>query len=251
MAKPLHQIPEPAASVAGRNNRTIISGLRRAISLWRPRGARETGIATISRFAHRVMGADGQAYTADELAILSAITHTRTAVEGDPSGTPSVAASATLDPGGEGTDNSFVVTAVVSGSAGNDISVEIETPADQSTTTVSVVGAAITITPGTKARMLPDGFSDNTPIPYYDDISGKPAFTSNGEEPGFIGQSFAAWDNSSGLWYAHDGSTDDEWTSDEDVDRPDLVETWTPSGSAPPFNGFSALTSTAQQAIDA
>lgn len=62
-----HEIPDPKPAVAGRNNRVVMKRLRQIVANWRPRGARETGVATISRFAHRVMGSDGQAYTADEL----------------------------------------------------------------------------------------------------------------------------------------------------------------------------------------
>jgi hypothetical protein len=67
MSTPFHEIPDPASTVAGRNNRGILTDLTKKIALWRPKGAREPGISTIARFAHRVMGSDGNAYLADEL----------------------------------------------------------------------------------------------------------------------------------------------------------------------------------------
>lgn len=62
-----HQIPDPKPEVSGANNRAVLTRLRQIISLWRPIGAREPGISTIARFAHRLMGSDGNAYTADEI----------------------------------------------------------------------------------------------------------------------------------------------------------------------------------------
>ena len=68
------------------------------------------------------------------------------------------AATVTLDPAGD--LNKVKLTANTAGTAGNDITVEIATPAVQATVDVAVVGNAITATPGTKARMVVSAASD-------------------------------------------------------------------------------------------
>lgn len=67
-------------------------------------------------------------------------------------------ATVTIDPAGE--DNSITYTANNAGSIGEEITIEYAAPAVQATTDVEVVGNAITITPGTKARMLLTAASD-------------------------------------------------------------------------------------------
>lgn len=111
-------------------------------------------------------------------------------------GTESVAASVTLDPAGA--DNSIALTAVEAGAAGNDITVEILSSATQETTDVSVVSDAITVTPGSKARMIVSGTltdgTDPVVFPELYAVEGSPEaiWTSDGSA------SFAL----SGDWYS-------------------------------------------------
>lgn len=72
-------------------------------------------------------------------------------------GTPvhAAAAAATINP--TGADNSVTWTAASVGLAGNDISVTYVTPAESAETLVSAVGNDVTVTPGTKARMVVTG----------------------------------------------------------------------------------------------
>lgn len=92
-------------------------------------------------------------------------------------------ATLTVDPT-NATHNAVLYTAREAGAGGEDISVEYATPAAQATTTVAVVGDAITVTPGTKARMEVSGVSTAavngvlllTPLSY----SGSPTYTNDG-----------------------------------------------------------------------
>lgn len=85
-----HRFPEPKESVAGRWNVFPANhSLRRIAAMWRPAGSNlEPVVATLCRFAHRIVSATGDAYTSEELEakILSA-----TATP------PTVAASAPVD----------------------------------------------------------------------------------------------------------------------------------------------------------
>jgi len=72
-------------------------------------------------------------------------------------GTNDVLASAALTVNPTGSDNLAIFTSVAMGGAGNNITVAYATPATQATTTTAVVGNAITVTPGTKARMVVSG----------------------------------------------------------------------------------------------
>ena len=63
-----------------------------------------------------------------------------------------------VDPAGA--DNSVLYMAKAAGAAGELVSVAYASPATQATTTVAVVGNAITVTPGTKARMVVSGTGD-------------------------------------------------------------------------------------------
>ena len=64
-------------------------------------------------------------------------------------------ATLTVDPAGA--DNAVLYTARTAGAGGEAISIAYATPTGQATTTAAVVGDAITITPGTKARMVISG----------------------------------------------------------------------------------------------
>jgi hypothetical protein len=82
----------------------------------------------------------------------------RSDLEGPPVSLPSTIAGIILDPAGA--DNEIAVVAIEAGAAGNQISVEILDPANSILTTVSVAGQAISITPGSRARMIVTGAGD-------------------------------------------------------------------------------------------
>ena len=93
---------------------------------------------------------------------------------------------ATLTVSPAGVDSSVTYTAVAAGTAGNAITVGYTAPAAQATTDVAVAGNAISITPGTKARMVVTGtFVDNLgngvtfpPLPYVGLSLGYPKYFS-------------------------------------------------------------------------
>jgi hypothetical protein len=165
-------------------------------------------------------------------------------------GTPvnETAATATINP--SGADNSVLYTAVAGqGADGNDITLTYATPAAVATTAVGVVTDAITVTPGTKARMVIAGTltSDgSTPVVfpvllYAGLVGGRPAY-----ESGDYGLSWGGTD-----WLLTDdlGNT---WLSSDDVATPDLVGVWAPL--SPPVTGnptVTAGTSSAAQVITA
>jgi len=91
-----------------------------------------------------------------------------------------------VDPAGA--DNSVLYMAKAAGAAGELVSVAYASPATQATTTVAVSTNAITVTPGTKARMIVTGdlTSDGTtpvvipPLLYAGLYAGSPAWSDTG-----------------------------------------------------------------------
>ena len=87
-----------------------------------------------------------------------------------------------VDPVGD--DNNVLFTAVAPGAGGNLISVRYAEPlSGQDTTTIAVAGSAITVTPGTKARMIVSGALTagvNGEYFYAGIINGKPHYTQDG-----------------------------------------------------------------------
>ena len=170
-------------------------------------------------------------------------------------GTPvnEAAASVTINP--TGADNSVTYTADAAGAAGNDITITYATPAAQSTTTVGVVGDAITVTPGTKARMLVTGTltSDgSTPVVFTDLLyagidEGKAVFSHEATWEFTVNYS-VYWVGSKWILRSLSGAT---WESTDAVATPDLVTTWVPQGAATGTPTVTAATSSAQQVITA
>lgn len=143
------------------------------------------------------------------------------------------AASVTINP--TGANNSVTYTANVAGTDGNNIQVSYDEAAASAATSVAVEDSVITVTPGTKARMIVTGtLTDGTdPVVFPDLIyggieNGKAVFTVNGttvENSSY----YAAWNSGAGIWEltASDGLAN--WFSFDAVATPDLVTTWTPN----------------------
>jgi hypothetical protein len=95
-----------------------------------------------------------------------------------------VAATLTVDP--TGADNSVLWTAAVGqGADGNDITVAYASPTATHATTAAIAADAITVTPGTKARMVVSGVSTgsvNGELEFgeFDAGSGRPVYTTGG-----------------------------------------------------------------------
>ena len=91
-----------------------------------------------------------------------------------------VAATLLIDPAGA--DNSVLYTANTAGTGGNAISVAYAAPVAQATTTVAVVSNAITVTPGTKARMTVTGATTfpNPTMLYGGTINSQPFWSAGG-----------------------------------------------------------------------
>lgn len=175
-----------------------------------------------------------------------------------------VTAAVTLDP--TGADNSITFTAVTSGADANDITVAIATPAVQATTDVAVVAEAITVTPGTKARMIVTG----TLSP---DVTGEliyagggassfdAVWTTDGElSPSLSGQwaklffSFGNW--TIHVWndgvFVEDSSFVGPYSGEGEYEWPDEGTPWDVAGIV--FTGVATVTAgttSAQQVIDA
>lgn len=174
-------------------------------------------------------------------AIPTGIDREGSAYEGDPpvsvifadANPPAVAALVTINP--TGADNSVTYTAEQAGAVGNNISITYATPAVLATTTVAVVGTAITVTPGTKARMAVTGSltaNGSTPVvfpslSYAGTHNGKAIYTSTGVN-GQYEPYTALWGIAPNLWYLTDYDRNAIWSSPENVATPDLVTTWTP-----------------------
>jgi hypothetical protein len=157
-----------------------------------------------------------------------------------------------VDPTGD--DNSVLYTAKASGSAGELVSVAYDTPATQATTTVAVTGEAITVTPGTKARMVIGGTltSDgSTPFVFGDllyagTLNGKAKYSIDPSDP-FQLQRTARWNGTD--WIL--GGTSPMWASADAVATPDLVTTWVATGIATGTPTVTAGISSAAQVIAA
>lgn len=155
MRKPshYHEVPVPSPEAAGRNHADPSSSelsAERMATQYQPRGAsRETKVATLSRFACRLIDRlTGKAYAANDL---PEIVQQKT-YAGEP--VNAVRASLTVNP--TGTNNSVDYTAVVYGIAGENVSVAYTAPV-QTGLDVSVSGDAITVACGTKHRMVVTG----------------------------------------------------------------------------------------------
>lgn len=145
---------------------------------------------------------------------------------------PSVGLAATLTLNPAGDSNSILYTAATAGAAGNAITVEYAAPAASAETTVVAVGDAVTVTPGTKARMVVTGamtIDGSNPfiVPTLyrrSDSNGKPSYSD-----GFDGLTsvILAWNGTK--WRLGAFGT---FESTENVATPDLVTTWTPVGAA-------------------
>lgn len=177
-------------------------------------------------------------------------------------GTPvnETAATVTINP--TGADNSVLYTAVAGlGADGNDITITYATPAAAATTAVAVAGDAITVTPGTKARMVisgtlsPDATGE---LPYTGLQGSYPIYsTTPGSVPAtgrwtqiIYPSGGAAWElrhyenglaGSMALWIAAPGT---EAT-------PDLASGWAPDGVETGTPVITAGTSSAAQVIAA
>ncbi len=154
--------------------------------------------------------------------------------------------SVTINP--TGADNSVTYTSIDYGR--NDITVTYATPAAQATTTVGVVGAAITVTPGTKARMIVTGTltSDGStpvvfsnPLPYTEISNGKPVYE-------ILAEAAVIWNGTQWI-LSHDSGG--QWTSTDAVSTPDLVTTWVPQFGSTGTPVVTAGTSSAAQVIAA
>lgn len=137
------------------------------------------------------------------------------------------AASVLIDP--TGGDNSFIVTADTAGVGGNDITFELLAPAATYLTSVGVVEKAITVTPGTKARLTITGSLEGIDGPitfpelFYTGLSQDgPRYDAADDDLTFAFR----YD---GFWLLQYGGSDTTWGSPEDVATPDLVTTWTPA----------------------
>jgi hypothetical protein len=167
--------------------------------------------------------------------------------------TPAVAATLTVDPSGD--NNAILFTADALGEVGNDISVEYATPAVSAATTVAVVGDAITVTPGTKARMVVSGTPSLT-------LAGTYEFQSGGAFPNpaydrWVEMSLLSeiwWNTALARWeirtnpFATEGYYSTSMTA-----TPDLATGWTAYGSPLPTGSptITAAVSTAAQVIAA
>lgn len=161
-----------------------------------------------------------------------------------------------VDPAGA--DNSVLYTAKAAGAAGELISIEYAAPATQATTTVAVVGNAITVTPGTKARMVVTGTltrDGSTPVVTgemlnYDHTNdGKPVYND------FVGSYInISWSNYDSQWtiFLPPFIGGASWVSiGSPVATPDLVVTWVPVSPATGIPTVTALTSSASNVIRA
>ena len=99
------------------------------------------------------------------------------------------ASPASLTINADGDNNTILYTANIPGTGGNDISITYASSVQQATTTVGVVSNAITVTPGTKARMVITGVTTSLPpgkgsingtLLYAGIYSGSPHWSSDG-----------------------------------------------------------------------
>ena len=163
----------------------------------------------------------------------------------------STAATLTVDP--TGTNNSVLYTAHTAGTAGNAITVAYATPAAQATTGVAVVGNAITVTPGTKARMVLSGGLSGT----LDHVSGEgqsAKYSNNGLPLGTFPATVAGLygEYTSGYWHIKQVATDGAPASSYTASA--TGGTWPDSTGNNPFGGsvtVTAATSSAAQVIAA
>jgi hypothetical protein len=163
-----------------------------------------------------------------------------------------------VDPAGD--DNSVLYTAKASGSAGELVSVAYDTPATQATTDVDVTGDAITVTPGTKARMVVTGTltMDGNPVIFptllYSGVTnGHAAYSDDGNSSG--SSYWAIWSTFFGRMMLVQASPYCQWASDTtDVAYPDLSAGWGGTGSTIGIAGTPTVTagiSSAAQVIAA
>jgi hypothetical protein len=164
-------------------------------------------------------------------------------------------ATLTIDP--TGADNSVIYTADTPGTGGNAITVAYATPAVQATTTVAVSTNAITVTPGTKARMVVTGTltTDGTtpvvfdPLIYAGIAATKSGYSHDGSVVDILGDEIH-WVTLLNKWQIRKNGTVLFQSSDA-VATPDLVTTWVPQGSTTGTPSVTAGISSAAQVIAA
>ena len=160
------------------------------------------------------------------------------------------AAFAVLDPAGDA--NAALYTAKTLGSVGEAIRVAYAEPAAQATTTVTVADSTITVTPGTKARMVVGGTSTGDginpftlPTLFYIGLYNQKPVYSN-VIAGGLAIHYLAW---TGMKWSLGpfGS----FESFQNVATPDLVTEWIPVGAATGAPTVTAGVSSAAQVIAA
>lgn len=170
----------------------------------------------------------------------------------------SVAAAALLiNP--SGTDNSFTLTAVETGAGGNNISGQIASSAASHLTAVAVSGNAITVTPGTKARMTVSGTTPAVAATLlwaadYAGVSGGQLYTSDGVNNYGGGANRTALYRDATTWYLWhwDDSNNMDYTATKVSSNttPEGLTSWTVTlGSGSPT--IAAAVSSAAQCISA
>jgi len=154
-----------------------------------------------------------------------------------------------VDPAGD--DNSVLYTAKEAGAGGEAISIAYATPAVQATTTVAVVGNAITVTPGTKARMVVTGTltSDGSTPVVFPLLSYLEIYNTRAKYADTSGNYACVWTGFG--WALYDDVSGVGWDSSESVVTPDLVTSWSPSGAATGTPIITAGVSSAAQVIAA
>ena len=163
-----------------------------------------------------------------------------------------VAATGIMNP--TGADNSILYTADNAGAAGNNISLQYLTPATQATTTVAVVGSAIAVTPGTKARMLISGTFSPSIAPvliYAGTANGKAMWSEDGTQGGALtGNDQLYYDGTKWLLFMTTVGPDySAQTAATSADYPDGLAFTVVTGTGTPT--VTAATSSAAQVIAA
>lgn len=149
-----------------------------------------------------------------------------------------------------GADNDLSVVAVADGVPGTAVSFAIAAAAVQAETGVAADGSAVTVTPGTKARMIVTGtLTDGTdpvvfpPLLYAGGTGGSEIWSDTGTYP----DCEYHLDNV-GLYFNHGGNG---WYFGSSERWPDLVSSWTPQGSETGTPVVTAGVSSAAQGIAA
>jgi len=165
-------------------------------------------------------------------------------------GTPENAlyAFAVLNP--SGSDNTIIIESVTAGTAGNALTaaIVINNTTARTALTATLSGNAITITSGDKRRIVLTGISSptlNGSYTYAGEAGGKPSYAKDGVPTQTI-----AWSAGTSKWtIANLLDIANRFESTDPVDSPELVNTWTATGTASGTPSLAAAAANASQAM--